>query len=339
MLARLVAEREHILKAIVSLSMTDAVEFVQLTPVEWVMLESVCGILQPFLQATEDASGEKYVTSSLVIPGAKSIINHLDFLVPACEQAEIASLVDWLRTEAAERFDHLFRNPTLQLCTLLHPRFKSLVDTAEVWSILKDKALKVNKEVQDAPQPPRKQAPISTPKKESLYAHLGLDDGAPEGEGLEGQIDAEIVAYKALKESRLEPKKLLQWWVVNKPRFPNLYQVAIHYLSIPASEVSSERAFSWAGTFFSNTRAAMSPKLLSDMHFIYSNDPFLLEKREVRREKKKKSKEPREDEDVSAGTEGSTTNESEGSESSDEGEDETVITLALAVDKSSFSDK
>ncbi len=87
-----------------------------------------------------------------------------------------------------------------------------------------------------------------------------------------------------------------------------------------------------------NTRAAMSPKLLSDMHFIYSN-PFLLEKREVRREKKKKSKEPREDEDVSAGTEGSTTNESEGSESSDEGEDETVITLALAVDKSSFSDK
>ena len=35
----------------------------------------------------------------------------------------------------------------------------------------------------------------------------------------------------------------LAWWKVNHTRFPNIVQVAMRYLCIPATEVPSERSF------------------------------------------------------------------------------------------------
>ena len=39
----------------------------------------------------------------------------------------------------------------------------------------------------------------------------------------------------------------LRWWYDNKPQYPNLCRLALHYLMIPATSVPSEREFSLSG--------------------------------------------------------------------------------------------
>jgi hypothetical protein len=55
----------------------------------------------------------------------------------------------------------------------------------------------------------------------------------------------------------------------------DLFSYAMEFLVIQASEVSSERAFSWAGAFYADGRASMDPQVLADYLFIYANEPSL----------------------------------------------------------------
>lgn len=65
--------------------------------------------------------------------------------------------------------------------------------------------------------------------------------------------------------------KVLDWWQQNRPKFPNLFLVAMFILSIPASSASSERSFSLAGQIFNSKRTRMSPELLSNAVVLNSN--------------------------------------------------------------------
>ena len=58
---------------------------------------------------------------------------------------------------------------------------------------------------------------------------------------------------------------------------------ALVVLSIPASEVACERAFSTAGAFYTDARARMSDRTLRNLMFVHANDPQLYLWREERR--------------------------------------------------------
>ena len=84
-------------------------------------------VLKPFLQATEEISGEKYISISMIIPISKLLMkataNGLDILLQSLLQRELT-----------KRFSQLEQRYTIAVSTLLDPRFKKLAfsDTSAV---------------------------------------------------------------------------------------------------------------------------------------------------------------------------------------------------------------
>ena len=67
---------------------------------------------------------------------------------------------------------------------------------------------------------------------------------------------------------------VLQWWAVNRGRYPILSQLVKKYLGIPASQASTERTFSTGGRVLSDTRRKTRPALLEEQIFAHQNIKF-----------------------------------------------------------------
>ena len=65
------------------------------------------------------------------------------------------------------------------------------------------------------------------------------------------------------------------WWRANQQEFPGLFQVALDYLSIPATSASVERQFSKAKLINGNRRQSMKEEKLGTMVLLRENLPLL----------------------------------------------------------------
>lgn len=63
----------------------------------------------------------------------------------------------------------------------------------------------------------------------------------------------------------------LTWWRNNQHHFPSLLQLALDYLAVPPSSVTSERMFSAAGRLVSKARSRLSSKNVDMMLFLNKN--------------------------------------------------------------------
>jgi hypothetical protein len=70
-------------------------------------------------------------------------------------------------------------------------------------------------------------------------------------------------------------KSIIQWWSINRIRFPLLAPLARKFLSPPATSVPSERTFSTAGDVLSDHRASLLPENAQILIFIKQNSKFL----------------------------------------------------------------
>jgi hypothetical protein len=64
---------------------------------------------------------------------------------------------------------------------------------------------------------------------------------------------------------------ILLFWENNKSKYPRLYSIARRLLSIPATNLSSERNFSAAGFTLNDRRSNLSPENVNYLLFIRSN--------------------------------------------------------------------
>ena len=64
---------------------------------------------------------------------------------------------------------------------------------------------------------------------------------------------------------------LLGYWEQNRSSYPRLYRLAIRLLSIPATNLSSERYFSTAGLILTDYRSRLSSQNVNELLFIRSN--------------------------------------------------------------------
>lgn len=63
----------------------------------------------------------------------------------------------------------------------------------------------------------------------------------------------------------------LTYWRTHKTVYPNLYQVAKHFLCTPASSVPCERVFSKAGEIVSKKRNRLNPLTVEKLLFLNKN--------------------------------------------------------------------
>jgi hypothetical protein len=66
----------------------------------------------------------------------------------------------------------------------------------------------------------------------------------------------------------------LHWWKQNESTFPTLAEVAKKFLAIPASQASTERAFSTSGNIITKKRTRMSSEILEMLVLFHKNQSF-----------------------------------------------------------------
>lgn len=82
------------------------------------ILEAIT-LLKPFLQATEQVSGEQYISISLIIPLTRLLLH-------SCTQGPNTVLQQNLVQEMNKRFNRIEQRYTLAVAILLDPRFKKI---------------------------------------------------------------------------------------------------------------------------------------------------------------------------------------------------------------------
>jgi hypothetical protein len=80
----------------------------------------------------------------------------------------------------------------------------------------------------------------------------------------------EVTDYLAIPQIRFNDCPL-EWWKLNKERFPILSNLAKIYLCIPATSTPSERLFSDAGNIMTVKRTQLSPSTFEHLLFLKKN--------------------------------------------------------------------
>ena len=72
--------------------------------------------------------------------------------------------------------------------------------------------------------------------------------------------------------SNLGKEEFLNWWKVNKPKFPNIAVLAQTLLSFPVSSIYSEKLFSFskAGNIFEEKRLKILPNTDEQFFFYFT---------------------------------------------------------------------
>ena len=102
------------------------------------------------------------------------------------------------------------------------------------------------------------------------YIYYGDCENEEENDDVEREIEEYI---RTIKSSSFDCA--LKFWKSNQFKFPNLANLAMKYLGIPASSAAVERMFSIAGHIFSLKRRRMGVKIFCELVFLKLNEFFL----------------------------------------------------------------
>jgi hypothetical protein len=90
-------------------------------------------------------------------------------------------------------------------------------------------------------------------------------------------LKGELAKYKATPHLDMasavsgELSDPLEWWKKNRSSFPLIAKVAQKYLSVPATEASSERVFSVASNIITKRRNRLTPEHSEDLIFCHES--------------------------------------------------------------------
>ena len=87
------------------------------------------------------------------------------------------------------------------------------------------------------------------------------------------EIQAEIKGFFSTEnlDKVTKEDKVLNWWNLNKTKYPHLASFARKYLAAPSSSVYSERLFSEAGNLYEQKRNRLLPKTGEKLLFLHHN--------------------------------------------------------------------
>jgi hypothetical protein len=121
-------DRMLLLKSAVCTDIAAVGDVENLTTAEWKLAEGFVAVCQPLAEATEDSSGEKYPTRSMVIPMIYGIFDKLDkFIAEPMNRGSGVSFARKMVAALKQRFPEYKLAMPDCVCTFLDPRFKSLL--------------------------------------------------------------------------------------------------------------------------------------------------------------------------------------------------------------------
>ncbi|KAF6207274.1 hypothetical protein GE061_018515 [Apolygus lucorum] len=280
MIERFVELRPHI-NEIMS-NHTSAPEMI--TASELISLSESIDLLQPLMSATETISGEKYGTSSLVIPIVSILQSKISESDPTKEDTKV--LKQMLQEQLVRRFDFIERVRYLGLATLLDPRFKKMyfhdqaacsrhiIRLNDLMRIEMTESVDDNSPERssssDSDHPTKKRKGIFSDHNKKIQ-HRFLKEGET---SRKDKLLNELSLYLNAPVDKIQENPFL-YWINMRDTYPVVSRFALQYLPTVATSVPSERLFSRAGKTITPTRNRLSGKLASKLIFLSSIDEDL----------------------------------------------------------------
>ena len=247
-----------------------------LSPSDCEVIVQIVSLLKPCEKATQEMSGDSFVSVSKLIPlvhllqgalysGSDSIPGELKL------QMELKQQMKW-------RFAQIESNYILAAPTILDPRFKKVafchLETAErtverisgelcgLTASSEEPSISAYSNSADSPAP--------SPASELWRA---FDKKVAEASSLRSTSDESTVDIRRYLQERNIPRNddPLAWWKEHATHYPHLQQLAMKYLCIPATSVPAERLFSKAGELISKRRSCLKPKNVNMLPFLNKN--------------------------------------------------------------------
>lgn len=269
-----------------------------LTANQWMLIEPLINLLQPFHEITNKMSSNEAFISE-VLP---TIVTLKKYLMkdpnPNNTFFGVGTMKDILCDHISKRFDALFENKYYVISTVLDPRFKVAFFQKDNLQYFKQCV------IEEYPH----SAPVQEPRQEQLSASedddiplseikkLKNDKASEKVEQSQSQLWQcfdEIATSSAMittkQKSNIEEELEMYlnlslinrtdspaiWWKEKKEVFPILSGMALKFLSAPVSSVYSERSFSEAGNIYDEGRSRLLPKNAEKLLFIHHNLPLL----------------------------------------------------------------
>ncbi|XP_022823347.1 zinc finger BED domain-containing protein 1-like [Spodoptera litura] len=220
-----------------------------LTASELSVLSSVLQILRPIEAATKEVSGDKYCTSSKVIPLIHCLLLKVKPL--KVEESLAQELQALVLKEIDKRMGAIERVTPFAVATILDPRFKKmhftdpLTCSTAVSKIKEMMKSRVQNEIVESDSSDNSEKPE---KKFSLWD------------------DHHKLVHKSWKTTNL----VIVIWNDLKIQLPKLHSIAYKYLTMVGTSVPSERLFSKAAQVVNQQRNRLKGKRLNKLLFLQS---------------------------------------------------------------------
>lgn len=263
---------------------------------DWVLLEGLIEILQPFKVVANMISSCQYPTISMVRPVLHMLLN-TTLKVKEGDLKEISTTKEVISRVLSNTYSQNSQlsqeiSTFLNVATFLDPRYKKLpflstqeYSKVETSVIVEAKAI-LERQNAERPglddfsvsdeQPSRKKAFLSKSSASSanqenpLAAIFYQSDTDHSQEELHAQVVEELSNYKSQRVLGLNEDPLL-WWSSHAPLFPTLPKVLQKYWCVPAMSVPCHRLFSSSGAVLCGKRNRIAPALVDQQVFLYEN--------------------------------------------------------------------
>ena len=233
--------------------------------------------MKPFVQMTEAIGGEKWVTISSVRPLIHKI-THVFLQLSEGDSAMVKEMKQLMLAKMNEYYGEGCDMEVLDKAMLLDPRFKNVSFVSS--DILLPELKQTAREISRLPTSDTNASSTTTDpavknggKLMSLLNDIihSPDDYIEPVEKANLELQrylSDVIADQFDSNGHLNP---LQWWKQNTARYPCISVLARKYLSIPATSIPSERAFSLTGHLVNEKRAALLPGTVNTLAFLAGN--------------------------------------------------------------------
>lgn len=256
-----------------------------LTAQEWNVMEDVLPLLLPPYELTEELSGEKYLTSSIVIPLIRGCQKAIKSETPKTSMGEKLKTI--LLDSLSRRLTpyESYSSGVCPKATILDPRFKKCAfgiptnasnAVTELINEMKQSkdVLGPNQIVIDEGVCSRQPIDEIKSKKKKIWNFV--IEEREKTEAAKGRItnrctiQEDMRLYLSMPVIDMEDDPI-RFWLKYKASMPSLAEAAFKYLSVPASSVPSERVFSKSGQICNERRNRLEPKRVDKLVFLNAN--------------------------------------------------------------------